>query len=564
MGKRPAADIFELLRRTLHTACGVPHEIAEKISFSEPPQPSLGDISIACFPVSAVWKCAPPEAASRIATDLARALPAYISAARATGPYVNITLQTAPVIAYIKKSSRVRTQKKPHILFEYSQPNTHKEFHIGHLRNACYGTALLKIWRAAGRNVTAITYNNDVGSHVAKCLWALKKFHADEKPPEERGRWLASIYVEATRALEEHPEYKEEVSEVLHKLESCDRTWHALWKKTRSWSLAEFRAIYRELGMKFDATFNESDVKDRGHKIVDELLERGIAHKSQGAIIMGFEAQKKGVLILRKSDGAGNYTTSDLALAEKKHKKFRADESIILTDVRQSLYFEQLFMTLRTWGFTEKFSHIGYELVTLPEGAMSSRKGNVILYETLRDDVVEAATAETKKRHPDWSTRKIKTTAHVLALAAIKFTMVRSAPSNIIVFDKHEMLSFDGFTAPYILYTLARVNSIFKKAHFTVRRVTKNFVWSAVEHQLWFQVCRFDQIVAHAAAHNNPAEIAQYCFDLAKSFARYYEHTRVLDEHTATRAARLTLLHHISCTLERGLRLLNIPLISQM
>lgn len=550
--------MMEAISDVLHKITG------EDLPISLPPKSELGDVSVACFALAKKWGVAPPAAAARLANELRTAMPEIIFDTRAVGPYVNITVQTQWIIVQATRLPRERTQKHPHILFEYSQPNTHKEFHIGHLRNACYGAALLNIWRAVGRRVTAITYNNDVGSHVAKCLWALKKFHARERPPKERGRWLASIYVEASRALGEHPEHKEEVSEVLRRLEARDRVWHALWKKTRKWSLAEFRVIYRDLNMKFDATFNESEVKDRGHAIVDELLVCRIARESQGAIIMDFEAQKKGVLILRKSDGAGNYTTSDLALAEAKHKKFRADESIILTDMRQSLYFEQLFQTLRAWGFKEKFTHIGYELVTLPEGTMSSRKGNVVLYETLRDDVIDAAIAETEKRHTDWSARKNRATARALALAAIKFTMVRSAPGKIIVFDKHEMLSFDGFTAPYILYTLARVNSIFKKARMSSRRMPKNFSWNAAEHQLWWHLWRFEQTVVHAAAQNNPAELAQYCFDVAKKFASYYEHTRVLDENKATRAARLALAHAVAQKLERGLRLLNIPIISQM
>ncbi len=538
--------------------------IGEVVPISAPPTPDVGDIAIACFLLAKKWGVSPAEAAARVAQNLSDSAPKIISSARATGPYVNIILNTAWVMAHAAPAP-VQKQKKPRVLFEYSQPNTHKEFHIGHLRNACYGTALLNIWRAVGRNVTAITYNNDVGAHVAKCLWALKKFHAGARPPKEKGRWLAGVYVQATRALDDHPEYKEEVSEVLRKLESQDRSWHALWKKTRNWSLAEFRAIYRELGMKFDATFNESDVKERGHHIVDELVARGVAHKSDGAIIMDFTPQKKSVLILRKSDGAGNYTTSDLALAEKKHKKFHPDESVILCDVRQTLYFEQLFLTLSAWGCNEKFSHIGYELVTLPEGAMSSRKGNVILFETLRDDVVSAAAAATRARHANWSARKINKTAHTLALAAIKFTMVRTAPNNVIVFDKNEMVSFDGYTAPYLLYTLARINSIFKKAHATfLRRARPAFAWSAAEHQLWVKIAQYSDTISRSAAHNNPAEIAQYIFDLAKAFSSYYEHTRVLDDNRAIRTARLSLVRAIAKTIERGLKLLNLPVIKEM
>lgn len=544
-------------------ASGVPEEVVAKVQFSEPPNPELGDISVACFALAPGWSVKPPEAALRVQSVLEDASIAAIAQMTASGPYLNITLRTDWVMNAVIHPASVKKQEHPRIMFEYSQPNTHKEFHIGHMRNACYGSSLVNMWRAVGRNVIAVTYNNDVGSHVAKTLWAYKKFHAGEKAPTEKGRWLAGMYVEATRALEEHPEWKEEVSDVLRKLETQDKEWFKLWKETRRWSLDEFHAIYRELGLKFDASFDESAVKEHGHQIVDQLLARGIAKESNGAIIMDFEDQKKGVLILRKSDGAGNYTTSDLALAQEKFRRYKLDEAVIITDNRQDLYFQQLFLTLHAYGFAQKLTHLSYDLVTLPEGAMSSRKGNVVLYESLRDDVVESAIAETKKRHPDWADKKVRATAYGLAIAAIKFTMVRTSPKNIIVFDKSEMLAFDGYTAPYIEYTLARINSIFKKVRL-MPRVPKGYVWNAGERELWVKLLRFDTAVARAAESNDPSEVAKYCFELAKGFASYYENNRVLDDDVRVRGARLALVKQIGATLERGMKLLGLPIIKEM
>lgn len=542
---------------------GVTPEIAEKIQFSQPPNPALGDISVACFALGPVWGVSPAEAANRVQKILNEQKISSIETVSSAGPYVNVVLETDWVLARVIRPAQVKTNKHTRIMFEYSQPNTHKEFHIGHMRNACYGSSLVNIWRAAGRNVLAATYNNDVGSHVAKTLWAYKKFHAGEKPPTEKGRWLAGIYVEATNALAQHPEWKDEVSDVLRKLETKDKEWFKLWKETRQWSLDEFHAIYRELGLKFDASFDESAVKERGQKIVDDLLARGIAKESDGAIIMDFEDQKKGVLILRKSDGAGNYTTSDLALAQEKFSRYNIDEAVIITDNRQDLYFQQLFLTLHAFGFKQKLTHLSYDLVTLPEGAMSSRKGNVVLYENLRDDVVEMATKETRARHADWSDKKVAATAHALAIAAIKFTMIKTSPKNIIVFDKAEMLSFDGFTAPYIEYTLSRINSIFKKSRGFVR-VPKKYAWNSVERELWVKMVRFEQVVLRSADSNDPSEIAKYCFELAKSFSSYYENNRVLDDNKVVRAARLTLVKQLGATLKKGMDLLGLPIVTEM
>jgi len=542
---------------------GVASEIAEKVQFSQPPNPTLGDISVACFALAPAWGVSPAEAAGRVQKVLNDEKFPSIESISVAGPYLNIVLNANWVMQSVLRPVGIKKQSHPRIMFEYSQPNTHKEFHIGHMRNACYGSSLVNIWRAAGRNVLAVTYNNDVGSHVAKTLWAYKKFHGGEKPPVEKGRWLAGIYVEATRALEEHPEWKDEVSDVLRKLETKDKEWFKLWKETRKWSLDEFHAIYRELGLKFDASFDESAVKEAGQKIVDELLVRGIAKESSGAIIMDFEDQKKGVLILRKSDGAGNYTTSDLALAQEKFSRYKLDEAVMVTDNRQDLYFQQLFLTLQAYGFKQKLTHLSYDLVTLPEGAMSSRKGNVVLYEGLRDDVVELATKETRARHPEWSAKKVAATAHALAIAAIKFTMIKTSPKNIIVFDKSEMMAFDGFTAPYIEYTLSRISSIFKKSRGLIR-APKSYDWNPVERELWVKILRFNQIVARSAESNDPSEVAKYCFELAKNFSSYYENNRVLDDNKLTRTARLTLVKQLAKTLEKGLDLLGLPIVTEM
>lgn len=554
-------SVIESIKKTLLKS-GIPSDIIEKMQFSQPPKSELGDIALAAFPLAAQWGVTPPEAAARV-QSIFKGGYGPIADVIVTGPYVNFKLDTEWVMKNVLHPMPVKKQSRPRIMFEYSQPNTHKEFHIGHMRNACYGSSLVNIWRAAGRNVLAVTYNNDVGSHVAKTLWAYKKFHGDEKPPREKGRWLAGMYVEATRALEEHPEWKDDVSDVLRKLETQDKEWFKLWKETRKWSLDEFHAIYRELGLKFDASFDESVVKEKGHKIVDELLARGIARESNGAIIMDFEAQKKGVLILRKSDGAGNYTTSDLALAEEKFHRYKLDEAVIITDNRQDLYFQQLFLTLHAYGFTQKLTHLSYDLVTLPEGAMSSRKGNVVLYESLRDDVVALATKETHTRHPDWSAKKVQATAHALAIAAIKFTMVKTSPKNIIVFDKAEMMAFDGFTAPYLEYTLARISSIFKKVR-SINRASQKYEWNAVERELWVKLLRFSQVVSRGAESSDPSEIAKYCFELAKAFSSYYENNRVLEDDKKIRGARLSLVKQIGATLERGMKLLGLPIIREM
>lgn len=555
---------FERLLREKLLAHGVPNDVIRRLQFSEPPNSALGDIAFACFPLAKFWKMPPADAAHH-AHEILLGVHEEIEDINESGPYLNFRIKTEWLVKKLQGLNESQNiQPQSDIMLEYCQPNTHKEFHIGHLRNACYGSSLVNIWRAVGRRVIAATYNNDVGSHVAKTLWAYKKFHSRQKPPKEKGRWLAGMYIEATRALEEHPEYKEEVGDVLRALESRDPKWTKLWKMTRQWSLNQFHQIYKELGLKFDASFDEHKVKDRGHKIVDELLRLGIAKESQGAIIMDFEEDHLGVLILRKSDGAGNYATSDLALAEEKFRRFKIDESVVVVDNRQSLYFKQLFATLRAYGFKQEMSHLPYELVTLPEGTMSSRKGNVILYEDLRDEVIAKAEETTLSRHADWSTAKIKKNACELAIGAIRFSMIKASPLKTIVFDKNEALSFEGFTAPYMQYTNARIESIFKKVRRVKQYQSGMYLWNHDEHALWFLLAQYSDTLKHATENNDPSEIAQYAFKLCRSFASYYELYTVLENDTAIQAARLHLVRSMQKTILIIFELLGIPPLKEM
>lgn len=539
-----------------------------------PPDTKFGDIALPCFAYVKETGKNPAELARVIAEGGIDA-PKWVHAINAAGPYVNFVLKSDAVaealLAALKKNKHFGANnlgKGERVMIEYPSPNTHKEFHIGHVRNVCLGVALTRLYEASGFKMTQVDYTNDMGSHVAKCLWALRKFHKGKNPPRGReARWLGAIYAEGAQNLEEHPEYAPEVSEVLQKLEARERVIYALWKKTRAWSVKGMNGYLKELGVRYKREFFESEVKDEGKKIVAELLIKGIAQKSRGAVIIDMEAEGLGIMLLLKSDGTGLYATSDLALARKKFKLFKIDSSINITDIRQSLYFKQLFRALVLSGFTQKMTHIGYEFVRLPEGAMASRAGRVILYEDMRDEIIEAAAEETRSRHPEWSIRKVRSTAYTLALAGLKFGMLKYDPSKVIVFDKKEALSFEGFTGPYLLYTLARMNSLLKKVRGTAGRgsADPSVLVAAQEKQLVFLCLRLPEVVKSAVENNNPSELAHYTYTLCQLFAAFYEQCPVMrapDE--GVKRSRAALVEIARSVLERSLILLGIPLIQEM
>ncbi len=542
-----------------------------------PPDTKFGDIALPCFSFVKDVGSNPAEVAQEILKICSsrKFAPEWVSSVNAAGPYVNFVLKSdalaRALFETLKKTKQFGANnfgKGERVMIEYPSPNTHKEFHIGHVRNVCLGVALVHLYETSGFKMSPVDYTNDLGSHVAKCLWALMKFHAKEKPPRGReARWIGEIYAEGAQRLEGHPEYAAEVSNILQKLEARDPKIYAIWKKTRAWSIKGMNQYLKELGAKYRREFFESEVKDEGKKIVAELLKKGIAKKSQGAVIIDMEAAKLGVMLLLKSDGTGLYATSDLALARRKFKLFKIDRSINITDVRQSQYFKQLFRALRLSGFNQEMTHIGYEFVRLPEGAMASRVGRVILYEDMRDEIILSATEETKKRHPEWKAHKVYVTAYAIALAGLKFGMLKYDPGKVIVFDKKEALSFEGFTGPYVLYTLARIHSLLKKAGLssTRGRLDMAQLGDTREKALALHCMRLPEVVQSATEHNNPSELAQYAFKLCQLFAVFYEHCPVMQAPSADmRRARLALVRAAQAVLTQSLTLLGIPLIQAM
>lgn len=536
-----------------------------------PPNLAMGDLAFACFQLAKGEGRNPAEIASELAAKIAPSL--LIGKITSQGPYVNFTFNDTEfsasvlrdVVSKKKRYGFGTTGKGKKVLLEYAQPNTHKEFHVGHIRNAVLGQSIVNILRANGYETVAASYIGDIGAHVAKAVWGFEKFaKGKEIAKEDRVRTLFEVYVQATKYVDEHPEAKEEVAEIQRKLEAEEEPWFSLWKETREWSLVAFRAIFDELGIKPDVWYYESQVEKPGKELVKKMLTDGIAKKSQGATVVDLEEEKLGIFLVLKTDGSSLYATKDLALAFKKDDDYHADRQIFVIDVRQSLYLKQVFATLKRMGFTPDTQHVGYEMVTLPEGAMSSRKGNVVKYEDLRDAMQEKLAEETKKRHPEWRTKKIATNAAALTRAGIIFTMLRQDPEKMIAFDMDEALSIDGFTGPYLLYTIARINSIEAKADMPPLLLGERLT-HPLERAMLRKIADYPADVAKAGATFQVSVIAQEAFALAKIFAEYYHEVRILEDSDKQRkAARLALLYAVRQTLTNACALLGLEPVKEM
>ena len=547
------------------------------IQFTKPPKSDMGDIAFACFSLAQESGKNPAEVASELVDKIGDNFGSLVASVKAFGPYVNFFLHSSQLAKIVlteveeqgENYGSTTLEKEHTVMIEYPSQNTHKEFHIGHLRNVCIGNTLVNLFRKVGYTVIPVNYVNDFGSHVAKCLWGIQKFHNGDIEKENTQKWLGEVYAEASKYIQEHEEeVKSEIDEIQKKLEAHDPSIWNMFVETRDASLKGFEKLSLELGIEHSQIFLESEVKSRGQEIVDELLEKGIAKVGEGgAIIIDLEHEDLGIVLLRKSTGAGLYLTSDLALAEKKFKTVSIDESINITGNEQNFYFQQLFRVLQLFGFEHKMTHIGYGLVNLPSGKMSSRMGNVILYEDLRNEIFNVFVEETKQRHEDWTDLAITEVAHTLTGAVLKFSMDQHEASRNITFDIKEATSFEGYSAPYVLYAYARIQSIFEKSNFTQKDWEKSDVsllQTDEEKKLLLLVSDFGTIIEEAKEEYNPSVLTRYSFELAQAFNEMYAKHSILQSEDALALSRLRLLQAVGSVIHETLRILSISVVQKM
>ena len=474
--------------------------------------------------------------------------------------------------------------KGERVMVEYSQPNTHHSFHIGHARNTILGESLARLVEFAGFETIRASYPGDLGLGVITVVWVYDKFYKGQEPEgvHERGQWMLKLYAEATTLLEkkdnETPEetaqreaYDAERREMYRKWDAGDPYVRELWRVTREWSLEELRDIMHMLDVKMDVWFYESEVDEPSKVIINELIQRDIAVDERpqgGAVIvkidekLGLTKEKYRTAVVLRSDGTSLYLTKDLALAKVKFEQYHVDRSIYVVDFRQSLHFQQAFKILEMWGFpqAEKCYHLSYGYVTLPEGAMSSRRGRVALFKEVYDEAVKRVLAVESEKTGDIAEHERVKIAQQIGLGALVYSMLSVDNNKDIVFDINEALSFDGRTGPYIQNAHVRANSILKKAN--VQNVTNasfDYELTKNEIELIEQISRFPNAVQQAANEYRPLVMAAYAYDLANAFHSFYHAvpvTQTADE--KTRNARLQLVAASKQTIANALRLLDI------
>jgi arginyl-tRNA synthetase len=473
--------------------------------------------------------------------------------------------------------------KGERVMVEYAQPNTHHSFHIGHYRNSVLGESLARIVEFGGFDTIRASYPGDIGLGVITVLWIYDKFYQGQEPDgvHERGQWLLKLYVEATNLLtekeNENPEektqretYDAERRDMLRKWDNGDPCVRELWRNTRAWSMDELHDILEMMDIEIDVWFFESDVDVPAKAIVDELIDLGIADDERlegGAVIiridekLGLKKEKYRTNVILRNDGTTLYLTKDLALAKEKFEKFHVDRSVYVIDVRQSLHMQQTFAILKLWGFpqAEKCYHLGYGFVSLPEGAMSARRGRVVLFKDVAAEAVRRVLAEIEQKNPDIPEAERNAVALKVGLGALAYAMLSVDNNKDIVFDIEEALSFEGHTGPYIQYAHVRANSILRRLQDPLpESIIPTYKMDPTEVQLIDIISQFPDVVQRASQEYKPLNISNQAYTLARAFTDFYNQCPVLNSETEVRSFRLRLVAAARQAIANSLHLLDI------
>jgi len=470
-------------------------------------------------------------------------------------------------------------------IVDYSSPNTAKQLHVGHIRSMVIGEAICRLLEFCGASVVRDNHIGDWGTQFGKLIWGYKtlldKAALERDPLEE----LERLYKAADAATKADPAILDAARAELVKLQSGDAENLALWQQINATSSAAFQEIYQKLDIRFDHELGESFYNDKLTRIYTELRDCGLATESQGALVVFHPEHPrfaKQPFIVRKSDGASNYATTDLATMLYRTEHFEADTVIILTDTRQTDHFEQLWLTTQKWYAAKgyrlpKFEHVSFGAILGDDGrAIKTRTGDPIRLKALLDEGIERAYALVSEKSPDLAEADRREIAAAVGLGAIRYADLSQNRSSDYVFKWEKILSFDGNTAPYLLYAVTRIHSIFRKLGLdpyaanasptaSGEESTADFA-PETEHELALarKLAQLPAVLQTTTAQLRPHFLCTYLFELAGTFSSFYAAEKVLSDEPATQARRLLLCSRTLLFLETSLNLLGLRTLTRM
>ena len=517
--------------------------------------------------------------------------PAVAQAELAGAGFINVTLRDEWIAAHLDDALVHRPIGAGQtVVLDYSSPNVAKPMHIGHIRSTILGEAMKRVLRAVGYTVVADNHLGDWGTQFGKLIVAWHRYLDAAAYARDPVGELLRIYVKYSeeekvqRAALGAPAKAEEDDDAalpaqapelllaaraeLVKLQAGDPANVALWRQFVDVSMAEFDRVYARLGVSFDEVLGESFYNDLLAGTVDELLEKGIAEHSQGAVIVTFTKERDGEalppMLIRKADGGFLYGTSDIAAMRYRMGRWSPARILIVTDERQQLHFRQLFAVARRLGVPAKLEHVWFGLMRLPEGTFSTRDGNVISLESLLDEAEKRAADVARSLNADLPEAELAEVARVVGLGSVKYNDLSKDRQTLITFTWDKALSLQGNTAPYVQYAYARIRSIQRKVAELGAVPGPLVALEPTERALVMTLLRYPLAVEEVAMSSRPHALCDYLFALAGAFATFFNDCPVKDAEPAVRAARLTLCDRVATVLRRGLDLLGIEVVERM
>ena len=570
---------------------------ADKIEFQETRKDFEGDITLVIFPLLRIVKGNPAVIAQSLGEYLLEHSP-IVERFNVVKGFLNLVITDAYYLDYFESLKKLdgfgqisEADTKEAIMVEYSSPNTNKPLHLGHIRNNLLGFSVSEILEASGKKVYKTQIINDRGIHICKSMVAWQKFGNGETPEDAgvKGDKLVGKYY-----VRYDQEYKKQVeglvaqgmssddakksAPILTEAQTMLRNWEsgdadtvALWKQMNEWVYAGFEITYKALGVNFDTNYYESNTYLLGKEFVAEGLAKGIFYKKDdGSVWIDLSAEGLDEKIVLRADGTAVYMTQDIGTAIQRIKDFPDITGLVYTvGNEQDYHFKVLFLILKKMGFewAQNLHHLSYGMVDLPEGKMKSREGTVVD----ADDLIQEMTDTAREISQDlgklegYSDQEKEELYRMIGLGALKYYILKVDPKKRILFDPKESIDFNGNTGPFIQYTYARIQSILRKASFDFSQKLGGLKLDPKEKELIKQLENYPDLIQTAAENLSPALIANYTYDLVKSYNSFYQTLSILGAQDMTeKTFRVELSRIVGEAIKTAFALLGIQVPERM
>ena len=527
-----------------------------------PPDTTMGDYALPCFRFAKALRKSPVAIAQELAASI---LPdGVISKVTAVNGYLNFAIDRGGLVKDTLKAVECAGAdygnsdlgKGKTVCIDYSSVNIAKPFHIGHLSTTVLGSALYKIHTFLGYNVVGINHLGDYGTQFGKLICAYKRW-GNKEDVQKRGIFAVNeLYVRFNSQATEEMEL--EAREYFRLIESGDKEANELFEWFKALTLEYVNKIYDRLGVKFDSYNGERFYTDKMQPVIDELAAKNLLKESEGAKIVDLEEYGMPPCLILRSDGASLYATRDLAAAYYRKNTYDFDKCLYVVAYQQNLHFKQIFQVLELMGndWAKDMVHVAYGMVSLEDGAMSTRSGRVVWLEDVINKCVEKAYSVLEEKNPALENKR--DIAEKVGVGAVIFGALYNSKIKDIVFSYDKVLSFDGETGVYCQYTCARARSVLAKAGEEKFDLSGDIVVTEQEFEVAKALAEFPDTVKDAAAKYEPSIIARYAVDLAQKYNKFYFDCKILTAEDGVKQLRLAITKATLQTLENALKLLGI------